>query len=82
MNINFKDYLQNDILQFWMKHAIDYEHGGIYNYLDREGNLYGREKNAWFTGRAMWTFAKAYNFIEKREEYLKIAKHMLSVEKA
>lgn len=76
MDINFKDYLQNDILPFWMKNAIDYENGGIYNYIDREGNIYGKEKNVWFTGRAMWTFAKAYNFIEKKEEYLKIAKHM------
>ncbi len=71
-----RNYLLSDILPFWAKHAIDYECGGMYNMIDREGKLYGTDKNVWFAGRCMYTYALAYNEIEKNEEYLKIAKNM------
>lgn len=74
--INLKEYLQNDILSFWLKNSIDTENGGIYTCLDEKGNIYGTDKSVWFQGRALWTFAKAYNIIEKKEEYLSAAKKM------
>lgn len=61
-----------------MKNAIDYKNGGIYTQLDREGNVYGRDKSVWFQGRALWVFSKAYNVIEKNPEYLKIAQNLYS----
>lgn len=64
------------ILKFWMDNAIDYENGGIYTCLDREGNIYGEDKSVWFQGRSLWTFSKAYNIIDKNEEYLKCAKNI------
>lgn len=63
-----------EILKFWLDNGIDYRNGGIYTNLDREGNIYGTEKSVWFQGRALWTFSKAYNVIEKNPEYLKAAK--------
>ena len=74
--MNFKNDLVNNILPFWLKTAIDYENGGIYTCLDREGNIYGTDKSVWFQGRALWVFSKAYNCIEKNEEYLKAAKNI------
>lgn len=68
--MDFKKYLTDDVLAFWLRGAIDEENGGIMTQLDREGNIYGEEKSVWFQGRALWTFAKAYNFIEKKSEYL------------
>ncbi len=68
--MDFKKYLTDDVLKFWLSDAIDKECGGIMTQLDREGNVYGTEKSCWFQGRALWTFAKAYNFIEKKPEYL------------
>jgi len=69
--MNYREDLKS-ILKFWLDNSIDYENGGIYTCLDREGNIYGTDKSVWFQGRALWTFSKAYN-LEKNDEYLKAA---------
>ena len=71
--MNYRKDLLENILPFWLDHAMDYQKGGIYTQLDQAGNIYGREKSVWFQGRALWTFAKAYNTVEKNLEYLKAA---------
>lgn len=76
--MNYKITLQDTILPFWLNNAIDDKNGGIFTCLDKEGNIYGRDKSVWFQGRALWTFCKAYNVIEKRPEYLKAAKTIYS----
>ena len=76
--MNYKDYLCNDILEFWLEKAIDNINGGIFTCLDREGNIYGREKSVWFQGRALWVFSKVYNVIEKNQKYLDAAKKIYS----
>lgn len=76
--MDFKNDLIHNILPFWLNNATDGKNGGIFTCLDREGNIYGREKSVWFQGRALWTFAKAYNCIEKNEEYLNAAKNIYS----
>ena len=72
--MNYTEALKKDILPFWLDHAMDWEHGGIFTCLDEQGSLYGFEKSVWFQGRALWTFSKAYNLIEHNPEYLKAAK--------
>ena len=72
--MNFKQYLTENVLPFWLGDAIDREKGGIFTCLDREGKVYGEEKSVWFQGRALWVFSKAYNHIEKKAEYLAAAK--------
>lgn len=74
--MNFKKELTENILPFWLNNAMDEKNGGIFTCLDREGKIYGREKSVWFQGRAMWTFSKAYNCIEKNEAYLEAAKNI------
>ena len=39
-------YLTENILPFWLEHAIDEEYGGIFTCLDKGGNIYGEEKSA------------------------------------
>lgn len=73
--MNFKNELINNVMTFWLP-AIDKENGGIFTQLDRMGNIYGREKSVWFQGRALWTYSKAYNVIEKRNEYLEAAEYI------
>ncbi len=68
-----KQMLTKNILPFWLGSAIDDVNCGIFTSLDREGNVYGTDKSVWFQGRALWSFSKAYNCIEKREEYLAAA---------
>lgn len=74
--MNFKNDLINNILPFWLENSIDYENGGIFTCLDEQGNIYGTDKSVWFQGRALWTFSKAYNLIDRNEEYLKAAKNI------
>ena len=71
--MNYRKELIESILPFWLNNAIDSENGGIFTSLDKEGKIYGREKSVWFQGRALWTFSKAYNTIEKKTEYLEAA---------
>ena len=70
---DFKKYLTEDVLPFWLRHGIDREYGGILTQLERDGSVYGTEKSVWFQGRALWVFSKAYNHVEKRPEYLSAA---------
>ena len=72
--MNYRSELTEKILPFWLDNAIDEVNGGIFTCLDEKGNIYGREKSVWFQGRALWTFSKAYNLIEKNPKYLKAAK--------
>ena len=72
--MNFKKDLIDNIIPFWLDNAIDKENGGIFTQLDEKGNIYGTEKSVWFQGRALWTFSKAYNLIEKNPKYLEAAK--------
>ena len=60
-------------LDFWAKHGVDWEKGGFVTYVDRDGKWYLDEKQGWFTGRAMYSFAKGYNDIEKKTLWLDAA---------
>jgi N-acylglucosamine 2-epimerase len=53
---------------------LDRENGGVYTCLDREGRLMDSTKSVWFQGRCAWVFAAAYNEIERRPEYLEMAR--------
>lgn len=70
MNINYRNYLTENILPFWLEKAMDKENGGIYTCIDADGKLYDTTKSVWFQGRALWTYAVAYNTVEKKKEYL------------
>ncbi len=71
--MNYRQTLTQNILPFWLNNAIDYENGGIFTQLDKKGTIYGTDKSVWFQGRALWSFMKAYNVIEKNPVYLKAA---------
>lgn len=53
-----------------MNNAIDTENGGIFTFLDEKGRVYGRKKNVWFQGRALYIYSSVYNTVEKRPEWL------------
>lgn len=76
--MNYKSELLNTILPFWMGEALDLTHGGIYTQLDEKGAVYGTDKSVWFQGRALWTFCKAYNTIEKNPAFLQAAECIYS----
>ncbi|MCH5319610.1 MAG: AGE family epimerase/isomerase [Paramuribaculum sp.] len=71
-----RDLLDN-ILPFWLRHGLDKVNGGIYTCLDREGRLMDSTKSVWFQGRTAFTYSFAYLRVEKRPEYLEMAKSCL-----
>lgn len=71
----YKNALLEDAIPFWEKHSIDWEQGGYFTCLDREGKVYDTDKFIWLQNRQIWTFALLYNQLEKREEWLQIAKN-------
>ncbi len=72
--MNYKAYLTQNVLPFWLDHAIDTEHGGIFTCLDRKGEVYGTDKSVWFQGRALWSFSKACRRAGNDPKYLDAAK--------
>jgi len=71
----YKNGLLEDILPFWVKHAIDWEDGGFTFCLNRDGSIVDTDKGVWQTGRFTWMILTLYNEVEKREDWLKIGKH-------
>lgn len=68
--MDYRKYLCEDILPFWIKYSLDKEEGGILTCLDKFGNVKDTIKNVWFEGRTLWSFALAYRLVEPKEEYL------------
>jgi len=61
---------------FWMKHAIDWQHGGILSCISDEGQVLSTDKYMWSQLRAIWTFSMLYNRIEARNEWLDVARNI------
>jgi len=69
----YRDALLEDVMPFWERHSVDWEEGGYFSCLDREGNVYDTDKFMWLQARQVWTFAMLYNRWEQRESWLEIA---------
>jgi len=69
----YRRTLLEDVVPFWLNNAIDRTHGGILNCLDRDGSVYNTDKAMWIQCRAVWTFSKLYNEVERRPEWLEAA---------
>ncbi len=70
----YEDMLFNDVIPFWMKHSPDREHGGYLHMIGRDGSHYGTDKFAWPHGREVWVFSALCDEVEKRDEWLDMAK--------
>jgi N-acylglucosamine 2-epimerase len=71
----YEDSLRNDNIPFWEKHSIDESCGGYFTCLDRDGAVFDTDKFVWLQARQVWTFSMLYNLLEKRDSWLKIARH-------
>ncbi|MER3587096.1 MAG: N-acylglucosamine 2-epimerase, partial [Mastigocladus sp. ERB_26_1] len=71
----YKNTLLDDVLPFWEKHSLDWEYGGYFTCLDREGKVYDTDKFIWLQNRQVWTFSMLCNQLEKRENWLNIARN-------
>jgi N-acylglucosamine 2-epimerase len=67
--------LLDDILPFWIHYSVDREHGGFIFNLDRDGTVVDTDKPMWIEGRFTWLLATLYSNVEKRGQWLDLAKH-------
>lgn len=68
--MNYRNYLLEDVMPFWVNHSLDREEGGIITCLDKTGNVKDTTKNVWFVGRSLWSFSLAYRLADPKPEYL------------
>lgn len=70
----YRAELLERVIPFWLRHSLDTECGGYFTCLTRDGEIYDTRKYVWLQGRAVWMFAKLFNEIEPREEWLAAAR--------
>jgi N-acylglucosamine 2-epimerase len=73
--------LKDHCIPFWLKYGADEINGGLYNCLDRTGNIYSTDKSVWMQGRCGWMYSYLYNNIEKEPKYLTLAKSCIDFAK-
>lgn len=71
----YRDGLLNDTIPFWIPRAIDRESGGYFNALDRDGSIMATDKSVWLQGRFSWMLSTFYSRVEKKQEWLDLARH-------
>ena len=69
----YKSELLDRVVPFWLEKSQDKEFGGYFTCLDRDGSVYDTDKFVWLQGREVWMFAKLYNEVEQRKEWLDAA---------
>ena len=72
----YRQELFDSVIPFWLEHSLDHHNGGQFNSLDRDGSVFDSDKSMWLQGRALWMFAKLYNEVERRSEWLEAAHHI------
>jgi N-acylglucosamine 2-epimerase len=70
----FLSTLLDDVIPFWLTHALDHDYGGYFNNLDRSGAVYDTDKAMWLLGRGVWLYSTLYNTLEPRQEWLDAAR--------
>ena len=71
----YREDLLNNILPFWINNSVDHRHGGFMFCLDRDGTVIDSDKGMWQNCRFTWLLATLYSDVEKRSEWLNLAKH-------
>lgn len=69
----YADNLENSVIPFWVKYGPDWDNGGTFTCLDRDGSVWDTKKYIWLQGRSVWMFCRLYNVYKKDEKFLKIA---------
>jgi len=77
----YRSELLDRTVPFWLKHAIDWQHGGILTCISDEGQIISQDKYMWSQLRAIWTFSALYNKIEPKPEWLDVARHIFNFAK-
>ncbi len=72
----YRSELLDRTVPFWLRHGLDWKHGGICTCLADDGTLISSDKYVWSQLRAVWTFSALHNRIAQKPEYLEAATHI------
>ncbi|MBC7093607.1 AGE family epimerase/isomerase [Candidatus Bipolaricaulota bacterium] len=70
----YRSALLNDMIPFWIEYSLDDQWGRYLTCLDRDGSVYSTDKTTILQGRAIWAFSRLYNRVERRREWLDVAR--------
>lgn len=71
----YREELTQQVVPFWSKHSVDWEHGGYFTCLDSTGQVYDTDKFIWLQCRQVWWYSKAFSDLRKDQGYLRIAEN-------
>ena len=74
---HYQSVLFNDIVPWWGQYSIDYDAGGYFTRLERDGKPYSGDKDMWMTGRGIWMFSHLYRNYNDHSKWLDFARHGL-----
>lgn len=72
---HYDEELFGRVIPFWIKHSPDWEAGGFFSALERDGAVFDTDKHMWLQARAVWMFAHLYRTVESRPAWLDLADH-------
>ncbi|HCA46415.1 MAG TPA: hypothetical protein DEP45_03355 [Armatimonadetes bacterium] len=70
----YREQLLEDIVPWWMTHAVDREHGGLNTFIEDDGTVASTDKYMWSQLRALYIFSALYTRVSPRPEWLKVAR--------
>ncbi len=70
----YRDHLLGNLIPWWLRHAVDHQHGGVCQFIEDDGTVVSTDKYMWTQLRALYTFSALYNRIEARVECLEVAR--------
>ena len=73
LSSEYRRILEEDILRWWLRHAVDHEHGGVLSCIKDNGSVVSDDKYVWSQTRALWTFSAAFNRIHPNPTYMAVA---------
>ena len=71
----YRDTLLEDVVPWWQSRFLDSECGGYLTYRDADGTLLSTDKPVWVLGRIIWMWSRLHHTIERRQDWLEIARH-------
>ena len=73
----YRQELLDSCIQFWLNNSVDKEHGGIYNSLTREGEVFATDKSVWLQARCAWLFARLCNQYGAQDSWRNLSRSCL-----
>ena len=64
----YSESLFTQVIPFWERYSPDFEYGGYYSCLDRDGTVFDTDKFAWMQEREVWTFSRLCNWAKDSDQ--------------